>query len=437
MVELNNENAYSILEVGETYKFAGYYWTVCELINDGRTAVLQSHGVTTGPWPGFKMLKFGGNVDNFYAEDIDGDDISAYDDKMQALYDGIKDVEDKSASYGKGLYLISKEKAGFTEWAASGSGNYWQVLKAAAENFSPSRAVYCAWLSTAFGGNHAWYIYSDGGVYGSDNQNGDFVVAPAFNLDLSKVEVVDDEIIKKAQAASSPVEQDGNCQEHQLLGKTYKFAGYYWTVCELINNGRVAVIQSHGVTHGAWPGFVMPQFGNGSYYADSIDGQDISSYDDKMQSLYDNIKEVEDTSVSYGKGLYLISKEKTGFTEIFDPGSGYYWTELKAVAENTSAFGNASYSAWLGSAFGSYYAWFVSSDGSIYGYAQNVDFVVAPAFNLDLSKVEIAGDEIIKKSKFDFASMALTTPSDNNLSANSNHTSMSAASDNTPKKMDL
>ncbi len=211
------------------------------------------------------------------------------------------------------------------------------------------------------------------------------------------------------------------------LGKTYDFMGYKWTACELINNGKTLVIQSHGVTHGTWPGFVMPQFGNGDYYSQSIDGQDISGYDDKTQKLYDAIKDVEDTSVSYGKGLYLISKEKTGFTEIGDPGSGYYWTELKAVAENTSAFGNASYSAWLGSAFGSYYAWFVSSDGSIYGYAQNVDFVIAPAFNLDLSKVEIKGDEIIKKSKFDFASMAVTTPSDNNLSANSNHTSMSAA----------
>lgn len=211
------------------------------------------------------------------------------------------------------------------------------------------------------------------------------------------------------------------------LGKTYDFMGYKWTACELINNGKTLVIQSHGVTHGAWPGFVMPQFGNGDYYSQSIDGQDISGYDDKTQKLYDAIKDVEDTSVSYGKGLYLISKEKTGFTEIGDPGSGYYWTELKAVAENTSAFGNASYSAWLGSAFGSYYAWFVSSDGSIYGYAQNVDFVIAPAFNLDLSKVEIKGDEIIKKSKFDFASMAVATPSDNNISANSNHTSMSAA----------
>ncbi len=80
------------------------------------------------------MLKFGGNVDNFYAADIDGEDISAYDDKMQALYEAIKDAEDSSTSYGKGLFLISKEKAGFTEWGKSGSGNYWQVLKKVAEN---------------------------------------------------------------------------------------------------------------------------------------------------------------------------------------------------------------------------------------------------------------------------------------------------------------
>ncbi len=56
------------------------------------------------------MLKFGGKVDDFYATDIDGEDISAYDDKMLALYDALKDVEDKSASYGKGLYLVSGKK---------------------------------------------------------------------------------------------------------------------------------------------------------------------------------------------------------------------------------------------------------------------------------------------------------------------------------------
>lgn len=113
---LNNENAYAILEAGETYRFAGYSWTACELVNDGRVAVIQSHGVTHGAWPGFVMSQFGNG--NYYSKSIDGDDISAYDDKMQALYDAIKDVEDTSASYGKGLYLIPKEKAGFTEYIA-------------------------------------------------------------------------------------------------------------------------------------------------------------------------------------------------------------------------------------------------------------------------------------------------------------------------------
>lgn len=211
------------------------------------------------------------------------------------------------------------------------------------------------------------------------------------------------------------------------LGKTYNFMGYKWTACELINNGKTLVIQSHGVTYGEWPGYKMSQFGNGNYYANSIDGQNISDYDDKMRALYDSIKDVEDISSSYGKGLYLVSIEKVGFKEWSMPGSGYYWTALKAAAENALPFGLPG-SAWLGTVNGSINAWYVNSNGNVSnGSFQNYNYVVAPAFNLDLSKVEIKGDEIIKKSKFDFASMAVATPSDNNISANSNHTSMSAA----------
>ena len=386
-------------EPGKTYKFAGYKWTVCELVNDCRTAVLQSHGVTHGKWPGFEMEKFGNG--DYYADSIDGQDISSYDDMMQALYDAIKDAEDTSTSYGKGLFLISKEKAGFTEWGKSGSGNYWQTLKEATENAPLFGAAYSStWLGTAYGGTYAWYVNRGGGVYYGNSQDyNDFVVAPAFNLDLSKVEIVGDEIIKKAQPAPSSFEHDDNCQEHQLLGKTYKFAGYKWTACELVNNGKTLVLQSHGVTHGKWPGFVMPQFGNGNYYSISIDGEDISSYDDKMQSLYNVIKEVEDTSASYGKGLYLISEEKVGFTEWGHPGSGNYWQALKAVAENACSFGSPDNYAWLGTVYG-YYVWYVNSDGNVYDSSnQDGDYVVAPAFNLDLSKVETVGDEIIIKPK--------------------------------------
>lgn len=189
--ELTTKNA---PELSETYRFAGYDWTVCELDKEHHTAVIQSHGVTHGKWPGYTMPQFGNG--NYYSKSIDGEDISAYDNKMQALYDDIKEVEDTSASYGKGLYLISEEKVGFTELGQPGSGNYWQVLKAAIKNFSlfvfPD-----SWLGTVGGGSSAWCVYSNGNVYGGSNQNNDFVVTPAFNLDLSKVEVAGDEIVIK------------------------------------------------------------------------------------------------------------------------------------------------------------------------------------------------------------------------------------------------
>lgn len=186
-------------------------------------------------------------------------------------------------------------------------------------------------------------------------------------------------------------------------GKTYKFAGYKWTVCEVDSKRHTAVIQSHGVTHGKWPGFVMPQFGNSNYYFKSIDGEDISAYDNKMKELYDAIKEAEDSSASYSKGLFLISKEKAGFTEWREPGSGNYWQALKEAAMNYQSFGAADGIASLGTVNGSNNAWYVYSDGYVYNDEnQDYDFVVAPAFNLDLSKIEIVGDEIIIMHKENF-----------------------------------
>ena len=192
-----------------------------------------------------------------------------------------------------------------------------------------------------------------------------------------------------------------NTEDKSLVlepGKTYKFAGYSWTACEVNNDRHVAVIQSHGITHGMWPGFVIPKFGNGNYYGRSIDGQDISDYDEKMSALYNAIKDVEDKSASYGKGLYLVSKEKAGFTRCGEPGSGNYWKALKAAAENASSFGSPSYYAWLGTVYGGDNAWYVYSGGGVYyDSGRGNDFVVAPVFNLDLSKVEVAGDEIVIK----------------------------------------
>lgn len=217
------------------------------------------------------------------------------------------------------------------------------------------------------------------------------------------------------------------------LGKTYDFMGYNWTACELINNGKTLVIQSHGVTYGEWPGYKMSQFGNGNYYANSIDGQNISDYDDKMRALYDSIKDVEDMSATYGKGLYLVSAEKVQLPTIIygASGAGYYCDAIVSAGSQGNPNGTHC-NAWLGTLGNKENtAWFVNCFASGYiTFQDEVIKTIAPAFNLDLSKVEIKGDEIIKKSKFDFASMAVTTPSDNNLSANNNHNSMSAADAN-------
>lgn len=186
------------IELGKKYSFAGYKWTACELINGGKTVVLQSHGVTSGVWPGYKNFKFGGETDGFYTSNIDGVNISTYDDKMQALYDTIKEAEDISSSYGKGLYLISKEKVGYMKMDSPGSAFYWQALKTAAKyarSFGSSN--YDAWLGTVYGSNDAWFVDSNGSVYHGSRQDIDFVIAPAFNLDLSKVEIRDNKIIMK------------------------------------------------------------------------------------------------------------------------------------------------------------------------------------------------------------------------------------------------
>lgn len=185
-------------------------------------------------------------------------------------------------------------------------------------------------------------------------------------------------------------------------GKSYGFMGCNWTVCEFVNDGMTAVLQSHGVTEGPWPGFIMPQFGNDNYYGADIDGQDISGYDKKMVALYDSIKDIEDTNAAYGRGLYLVSAEKT----YIGPDSDNYCRALIEAAKKHCLldFLNFNYGTWLGTVHGSVYgsncAWCANSKGIIFNnQRQQFNLIVAPAFNLNLSKIEIIGNEISKKSK--------------------------------------
>ena len=558
------------IDFGKEYNFAGYKWIPIKIDKKRNIAVIQSLGVTAGPWPGYILPQFGNGKE--YYNNIVGKNVSNYDKQMQDLYEFIKDVE-AEAEDGAGLYLLNK--------SVESLSIAMKALAKAADNKIHGSLYDCVWLGDTFN-DFALYVDANEKILYGTGQNDLFVVAPAFNLDLSKVEIRDDEIVIKKeklenQSNSTPYRSiweygmdfvntkdgetmhvtpemvrqifeaikedngrnyvasytsrkftreqyiavcdevenllandsgdaeyracehvlgegfdktetwiiksmftanhesrtvehpetfsseqeawnrvksfaladqndkevaevrynkdaceamviysdktfckffaektdapetlplDGNTWEKQKAATlelgTYRLAGYNWTACELINNGKTLVLQSHGVTHGEWPGLEMAQFGNGNYYTNSIDGEDISAYDNKMKELYDAIKDVEDTSASYGKGLYLVSREKAGFIKLDKPGSGNYWKALKAAAENARSFGSPYSCAWLGTVYGGNDAWCVGSYGSVYYYGdQSSDFVVAPAFNLDLSKVEVAGDEIIFKETYE------------------------------------
>lgn len=78
------------IELDKEYLFAGYRWVPVEINENYHVAVMQSLGVTAGPWPGFSMENLGNG--NHYTHNIDEYDISKYDDKTYALMKQIKSL---------------------------------------------------------------------------------------------------------------------------------------------------------------------------------------------------------------------------------------------------------------------------------------------------------------------------------------------------------
>ena len=188
--EITTKDNIAILTEGKTYSFGGYNWTAAEVDNVNHTAVLQSQGVTAGHWPGYTMAKFGNG--SIYTSNIDGQDISEYNDTTKSLYNIIKAVENTNATYGNGLYLISKDKVT--------SNNYILGLKAASGNanqFNISNNI--TWTGTFGSYNNAYAVNISGAVVqpGQNNQTWNLVIAPSFNIDLTKVKLTDSSLIIK------------------------------------------------------------------------------------------------------------------------------------------------------------------------------------------------------------------------------------------------
>ena len=177
------------IELGKEYNFAGYRWVPVRINEEDQVAVMQSLGVTAGPWPGFSMGKFGNG--DYYNRDITRRNISDYDDKTRVLMEQIRPI----VSGDVGLYLPSYDNI------KTNSVQRDALAKAAANYRSFSASNHCAWTGTYYGGGYAWVVNSSGNVdYG--NQSVSFVVPAAFDLDLSKVEIEEDEIKEKVVLAS-------------------------------------------------------------------------------------------------------------------------------------------------------------------------------------------------------------------------------------------
>ena len=194
--------------VGQTYRMGGYDWLCAEDLGSGVYA-LQSKGMTSGAWPGYRLpSNYDGSVsfgpaDTPYSSDIFDLNIASYDSNTIAFYDtnNWKSV----CADNKGLYLISYTKLNVTDYAQLSSGNYSIALKEAASNYQnfgmPSNADGgFAWIGNVSANSSSdpspsgWWI-GEGGYVGANSvgQMGTYgqgaVIAPAFDVDSSKVSI--------------------------------------------------------------------------------------------------------------------------------------------------------------------------------------------------------------------------------------------------------
>ena len=95
------------IELGKEYRFAGYDW-IAVLCDNCNGVILQSLGITSGPWPGYKMEEYGNS--QYYNSDISS--INDYDEKTRELYGKIKGVEKKYSAREEGLYFPAGYVAG-------------------------------------------------------------------------------------------------------------------------------------------------------------------------------------------------------------------------------------------------------------------------------------------------------------------------------------
>lgn len=169
------------------------------------------------------------------------------------------------------------------------------------------------------------------------------------------------------------------------LGKTYFFAGARCIPVEFNEDNDTAVIQFLGISHGAWPGYAMSQYGNRWFYNKNINF-DISQYNKSLSTLYNKIKKSDMINM-----LCMPTVNDT---------KNLIWKEaLVNAARYCEPFGSPIGKVWLGNVNGDDCAWCISSNGDVNSfYGQDNDFVIAPYLVIDLLCIKVDGDKIIFNS---------------------------------------
>lgn len=152
------------IEVGKAYRMSGIE-VVCVGYTKKGYAKMQTLGMTHGEWPG------------------EGD-ISNYNH-----------ITRKFTNEWKGT--IKKFRLPTHEKAEMDKTTRIALSEAAGNRSSFGASSYSAWLGTVNGSNYAWCISSYGNVYSDSYQDDSYVIAPSFNIDESKIIILDGDEIKR------------------------------------------------------------------------------------------------------------------------------------------------------------------------------------------------------------------------------------------------
>ena len=443
-------------------------WIVTEKLDNGVYA-LQSTGVSAGCWPGFVATGSTYYNCNYAYKNIafmSSDWRTAYDYKANLLYlyDQIRNTEadggriDDETDFEEGLiwvgrdnlrykigigkYVPGAEKDGlylvsatekndgffgaiadiYGESTTDKGNHYHYALYLAAKNYKSFNAAYSrAWMGSVQSSGYAWYVNSSGETSCGYSQNDFCVLAPAFNLDVSKIDL---EYIDGKPYITPKFQPALRIGEEYTMG-TYKTASgssqsVKWICTERLDD-NVYVMQSEGISAGQWPGYVSSGYSAGDFAYRNISALSTSNDYDKMGNLkafYDEYGGANHVEANGGRdsetgewkdisatnnGLYLIPSNL-----ISSYGRYYYLYTFKKTFEIYSAYvsfgASSSNRAWLGSAYNNSSnsndhssALCIGNKGSTTNYQKTYNMVLAPAFNLDITKVNINGNVITKK----------------------------------------